>query len=129
MPHHTAPQFVFTPDEFQKMQTRKKQLLRLKTEVMERVKIAREMGDLSENGAYKYGKFELGNIRRELRRLHFLLEHGTVGTVEQHYEAIAFGCTFTLQNEFGERTFMLVNEYESNPQENKLSEKARLVRL
>ncbi len=128
MPHHTAPQYTFTQEEFSKMQARRTALYRLKDEVMERLKAAREMGDLSENGAYQYAKFELGNIRRELRRLNHLLEHGQVATIQDHYESIEFGSTFTLENtslpdgENREKTYMLVSEHESDPMKNKLSD-------
>lgn len=108
------------------MQTRRQELYRLKDEVMERLKVAREMGDLSENGAYKYAKFELGNIRRELRRLNHLLEHGKVAHLKSHYDTIEYGATFTLEDEKGEHTFMLVNEHESDPMKQKLSEKSPL---
>ncbi len=121
MPHHTAPQYQFTAQEFERMKQRIRQLLQLKKEVQQRVTTAREMGDLSENGAYKYGKFELGNIKRELRRLHHLVEHGTVIAQKDHYDAIELGATFTLKNERGTQTYTLVNEHESDPNQKKLS--------
>ncbi len=126
MPHHTAPQYVFTAEEFAKMQSRRKFLYQLKDEVMERLVVARAMGDLSENGAYKYAKFELGNIRRELKKLNHLLEHGTAATIHDHYEKIEYGATFSLKGEGPEKTYMLVNEHESDPAKNKLSEKSPL---
>ena len=49
---------------------RKKAVINLKT--------AREMGDLSENAAYKAARFELGNIDRQLRNLNYLLRFGVV---------------------------------------------------
>ncbi len=60
------PKIPFTRAAFQKMIERRKQLHDLREETLVRLKAAREMGDLSENGAYRYAKFELGNIGREL---------------------------------------------------------------
>lgn len=126
MPHHTAPKYTFTQEEFAKMQARRTYLYGLKKEVMERLVVARAMGDLSENGAYKYAKFELGNIRRELNKLNHLLEHGKIATIKEHYDHIEYGATFTLDGEKGEKTYMIVNEHESDPLKNKLSEKSPL---
>ncbi|MCC6711074.1 MAG: GreA/GreB family elongation factor [Candidatus Pacebacteria bacterium] len=97
-----------------------KQLLGLKKEVMKRLIIAREMGDLSENGAYKAAKFELGGINRQLRELNFILKHAYVPEVTT--EVIAgFGKTITLKNKEKELVFTLVGEYESDPEKMKFS--------
>ncbi len=122
------PKIWFTRAAFQKMKERRVALVELEKEVMERLKAARAMGDLSENGAYQYAKFELGNIRRELRRLAFLIENGMAGEEKQHYDRIDFGCTFTLFNGKTRLTFMLVSEHESNPAEGKLSRQSPIGR-
>ncbi len=44
-----------------------------RAEILVRLQTAREMGDLSENGAYKYAKFELRDTDRRLRHLNKLL--------------------------------------------------------
>lgn len=108
------------------MEKRIRELLQLKKETKERVKIAREMGDLSENGAYKYGKFELGNINRELRRLNYLVEHAELIHQKDHYDSIELGATFTLESDGAPITFTLVNEHESDPAKKKLSDKSPL---
>jgi len=92
-------------------------------EVIERLKVAREMGDLSENGAYKYAKFELGRIRHRLGEIHHLLKLGVV--IQKPTDgAIGFGSVVTLQGPTGGRTFTLVSEHESDPIKGKLSDKS-----
>ena len=54
-PHHTK--IPFTPQKYKEMEDKVAELEALRKEVMERLVTAREMGDLSENGAYKYAKF------------------------------------------------------------------------
>lgn len=81
---------------------------------------AREMGDLSENGAYKAARFELSGIDREIRRLKFLLRVGIVREVTNK-GYIDFGSVVTLDDGKNKITFTLVSGYESNPAENKLS--------
>lgn len=97
-------------------------LKKLRAEVLERLKIAREMGDLSENGAYTAAKFELGSIGRQLREVRFILKNGYVAA-KQPSQTVAFGQTVTIEFiETGKiSTFLIVSGHESNPLEGKLS--------
>lgn len=84
------------------------------------LRTAREMGDLSENGAYKAARFELSSIDRELRRLTYLLRYGeVVETVNKNY--IDFGSRVTLDDGKQQLAFTLVSSYESDPGKQKLS--------
>lgn len=103
------------------MQQRSQKLTTELGEVLIRLKDAREMGDLSENGAYKYAKFELGNIRRELGRLKRLLEGGEV-VEPASGDTVQFGSTVTVVGENGvTKKFQLVSKHETNPAEHKIS--------
>jgi transcription elongation factor GreA len=82
---------------------------------------AREMGDLSENGAYKAARFELSDVDRELRRLKYLLRFGEVVEVRTNNNQINFGSVVTIKNSTREMTFTLVGPYESNPKAGSLS--------
>ncbi len=112
----------FTKQTFLEMKARRRELYRLQEEVLVRLKMAREMGDLSENGAYKYAKFELGNTRRELGKLNRLIANGVIEESKEHYDQVEFGCTFTIQQADKQLTFMLVSKHESNPSECKISD-------
>lgn len=114
------PTIPFTQEGYAKLEQDLADYTKRREEVIVRLQTAREMGDLSENGAYKAAKFELGGIDRELRRLKYLLQYGQVQTVPKS-DTINFGHTVTLKNKEHEITFMLVGTHESNPQEKKLS--------
>ncbi|MEI6690584.1 MAG: GreA/GreB family elongation factor [bacterium] len=92
-------------------------------EVLIRLQAAREMGDLSENGAYTAAKFELGSIDREIRRLGYLIKYGVV-TSSTSGNTIGFGNEVTLEKNGKQMSFVLVSGYESNPSERKLSEQS-----
>lgn len=112
----------FTAEKYNQMQQEFDRLTLLRKEVMVRLQTAREMGDLSENGAYKYAKFELGDIGRRLRELRKLLDAGEiVRVVAAKNGVIVFGSTVTLKGEAGEITYQFVSEFESDPSQNKLS--------
>jgi transcription elongation factor GreA len=114
----------FTADAYAQNESEFARLTQLRKEVMERLIVAREMGDLSENGAYTAAKFELGNIGRQLRYLKHVLMYGYVAQTTTATDVADFGKTITLKNDSEEFTFMLVSEHESNLAENKLSLKS-----
>lgn len=117
------PTIPLTAEAFAEYQAKFKQLTELRVEVMERLKIAREMGDLSENGAYTYAKFELGSIGRQLRSLKHLLTNGYVAQASSVTDIADFGRTVTIKNIETDKslTFLLIDEHESNPTQQKLS--------
>ena len=89
------------------------------------------MGDLSENGAYRYAKFELGSLGRQLRELRFKLKNGYVPIIKSGRnpaDAIDFGSTVTVRDGENFLTFLLVSQYESDPAQNKLSTESPIGR-
>lgn len=123
----------FTSQKYLEMQQKVAELTQLREEVMKRLVTAREMGDLSENGAYKYAKFELADIGRQLRRFQSLLAKGFPAPKNAGKKGtIDFGSTVTVEkmptnvtdakkNIRIQKTFMIVSEHESNPSEGKVA--------
>ena len=118
----------FSKQAYEKLKLKQTQLLQKKQEVIKRVQIAREMGDLSENAAYKYGKIEISSINQQLHETAFLLKSGEIKK-PKHGEIIDFGSIVTLESKTGKNKFTLVSQYESNPSENKLSINSPLGKL
>jgi transcription elongation factor GreA len=85
-----------------------------------RLQIAREMGDLSENGAYTYAKFEISSINRQLGRINYLLQNGVV-TKPKNTQSVGFGNTVTLKVGSKQLSYLMVSEHESDPMAKKLS--------
>ncbi len=116
-----TPKIPFTKEKFQTMQQQVDALRSELALVKIRLNEAREMGDLSENGAYKYAKFEIGRINRELRVLVDLLTRGEIVTTDSS-EPGGFGCYVSLLNSDGKKIrYQLVSQYESDPSSGKLS--------
>jgi len=125
MPYLPPPRTItFTAEAYAKLEAELKQLLITRKEVLERLKTAREMGDLSENGAYQYAKFEFGNTNRRLREVKRLLGEGMVWVKPSNTQVVDFGATVTLNSANRTLTFMLVSEHESDPTQDKLSIKS-----
>lgn len=120
-PHSSLPRIPFTQLAYEKMVSDVQRLQKEREETLERLKIAREQGDLSENGAYRYAKMELGNISRQLRTLHHLIKFADVKKIQSNHEFVEFGSTVTLTQNDKEYEYMLVSEYEADPLFKKLS--------
>lgn len=115
-----AAKIPFTLEEYQRMQAEVKKITDGRDEIVNRLQAAREMGDLSENGAYKYAKFELRSTDSRIRHLTKLLENGEVKS-STHSGMVDFGSRVTLDNGKQQQSFTLVSHLESNPQKQKLS--------
>lgn len=121
MIHHSIPRIPLTASKYTQLQSDFSRLKIEREQVMERLKVAREMGDLSENGAYQYAKFELGSIRRQLREIRHLLQLGEVVEKSADDDCIGFGSQVTLDDGSKQNTYLLVSQHESDPVKRKLS--------
>lgn len=111
-----------TQEKFEALKAKKISLQTQIKETQTRLIIAREQGDLSENGAYKYAKIELGSLRRQLREVVHTLEVGVI-TERQGGDHIGFGSVVTLQllPEGKEVVYTLLSDQESDIFAGKLS--------
>lgn len=115
------PTIPFTQEALDKIKKQYHSLQLERKEIMERLKIAREMGDLSENGAYKYAKFELGSVSRQLRDLKHLLDNGYIKVKTFSSDRVEFGSKVVITEGNNEFTFTIVSAHESDLTQNKLS--------
>ncbi len=89
-------------------------------QILIRLQAAREMGDLSENGAYHAARHELSSTDRRLRDIAFQLRFGQV-TVPDQFTRVAFGQKVTLEISGRSIDYVLVSRFESDPGRNLLS--------
>ncbi len=110
----------FTKEGYAKLKVRQAELLVKREEVLIALQRAREMGDLSENGAYTAARFELGNTDRELRRLEFMIKYGEIMTAKGT-DKVGFGNQVTVEIGGKEYSYTLVGTQESDPKQAKIS--------
>ena len=110
----------FTKDGYEKLISDLKTDTEKRKEAVVRLRTAREMGDLSENGAYKAARFELSTIDRNIRRLTYLIRIGKI--IERaDTDTADIGKKIILYDGEHDFEFMLVNTFESDPKNQKLS--------
>lgn len=108
------PKIPFTKEGYEKVQNVFNTLSQKRKEVLIRLQAAREMGDLSENGAYQGARFELSSIDRQLRQLKYQLKYGEI-TESKNSGIVDFGSTVTLDDDTDKTTYTIVGTFESDP--------------
>ncbi|MFC1627402.1 GreA/GreB family elongation factor [Patescibacteria group bacterium] len=107
----------------EKLEQSKKDLESLskeRAEILIRLQAAREMGDLSENGAYTAAKSELRDTDRKIRHLERLLKWGVI-VENKNTGTIDFDSKVVLNSGQKDIEYHLVSGFESDPLKGKLS--------
>ena len=81
---------------------------------------ARDMGDRSENAAYKSARFQLSNLDRRIRRLKKIIDSANIITVN-HTDYIDIGHTVKVKIDDAETEYTIVGGYESDVINGKIS--------
>lgn len=114
-----------TPEGLATFKEEKLQLLIKRKTAVANLRTAREMGDLSENAAYKVARHELSAIDSRLRYLEYIIRVSTVAE-KTNSDAVDIGRKVKLQpfdSAQGKGTveYLLVGGYESDPAQGKIS--------
>ena len=101
-----AKDFVLTQEGYNKL---KEQLDYLKNvrrkEASERIKQARELGDLSENAEYDSAKEEQGIIEADIKRIEDELERAVIIEDPKSSNKVTLGCTVRIREDGEEEEF------------------------
>jgi transcription elongation factor GreA len=116
----------------EKQEQLKKELEECKTsqrfEIGERLKRAKELGDLSENADYTDAKdAQLANERRILE-LEEIIHSSEIIEDSSHFSVgrVQVGSKIKVKNNNGEKEFKIVGSYDANPKENLISNESPL---
>jgi transcription elongation factor GreA len=116
---------ILTPEGLEKLKQEIEELQTTKRrEVAERIKEAREFGDITENSEYDDAKNEQGLLERRIGELQRRIRNVRVVDPSQaEQDAVDLGTTVTLRAvaKGQERTFQIVGANESDPTSGKLS--------
>jgi transcription elongation factor GreA len=93
-------------------------------EIAERIKTAREWGDLKENSEYHDAKNDQAHLETKIARLREKISGAVVVEEEAHGAGgvVSFGSTVVVRDEDGgEQTWRIVSSHDASPREGRLS--------
>lgn len=109
-----------TPDGLKEKEDEKVELKAQRVDAVKELITARNMGDLSENGAYKAARFRLSGIDRRLRYIENVLRRVTV-TAKRTDGRIGIGTEVLVNDGAKEMLLTIVDGHESDFMKGKIS--------
>ena len=92
-----------------------------RAEIGERIRIAREFGDISENSEYDDAKNEQGMLEARIAEISHILSEATVVNTPRRSSKVNIGSTVTFTMNGKERVLTIVGGAESDVSEGKIS--------
>ncbi len=114
------PRIELTKDGLEKIKQEYESLLSERPLVLEDLKKARELGDLSENGYYKASRAKLSFIDNRVFRLKTIIKNARV-VEPQSISTVSLGNTVEIKGTGQIVTYTLVSKYEADPSKGKIS--------
>ena len=117
-------QYPMTQEGFEKLEQELEQLQTVKRpEVVEKIKIARSFGDLSENSEYDAAKDEQGFIEQDIQRIEHMIRNALIIEDNGDNNAVQIGKTVTFVELPGdeEESYQIVGSAEADAFKGKIS--------
>lgn len=114
-------EILITQEGLEKLQQELQELTTVRRpEIVNRIKIAKELGDLSENAEYTSAKEEQSFVEGRIQEIEQVLKQVKV-VAENHSGTIGIGTTVTFTVDGDKDSFELVGPTESDPEKGKIS--------
>ena len=114
--------FILTPEGREKLEEELHYLeTEKRAEIGERIKVAREFGDISENSEYDDAKNEQGMMEARIAEITHILSEATVVSAPKRSNKVNIGSTVIVDMGGKERTFTIVGGAESDVASGKIS--------
>lgn len=114
-------QFQLTADGIKELESEMKVLIGSRGEIAERIKTAREFGDLSENAEYSAARQEQEKTESRISEIEYVLKNAETISSPKSKDVVELGNTVELKNKDGVKKFTVVGSVEANPLEGKIS--------
>lgn len=123
---------LITKNGFEKIVEEFKRLLKEKSYWVKEKEIAAQLGDRSENAEYIAAKEQIRNTDKRLRFLDKIINSSEVIDISQiPHNRVNFGSEILVKDleSDEEKTYIILGTHETNPNENKISNKSPLGRV
>ena len=115
--------FYFTSKGLKELKVELKKLEEDKRpKIIDRVKVARDQGDLSENSEYTAAREELVFIDKRIADLEELIKGSKLINNHSGKNEVRLGSQVTVKINGNEKTYEIVGEMEANPMKDKISD-------
>lgn len=115
-----------TQSGLEKAQVELEALLIRRKEIVEKIKFAKEQGDLKENAEYHEAKNDMAFNESKILELEDLIRNAEILSAPQNAQFVSVGSTIKVSGPRGEREFLIVGASEANPAESKISDESPL---
>lgn len=115
---------------FEKLEELKKELAELKTtkrmEIAERLKRAKEFGDLSENAEYIEAREEQERVESRIYELEDIIKNAVIIKKQKNRGVVDIGSTVEVEKNGERRRFVIVGSKEAKPEDGLISNESLL---
>jgi transcription elongation factor GreA len=116
-----------TEERLKELKSELEQLKNVKrNEVAQRLKTAKEYGDLSENSEYVEAREEQASVEARIFELEELLKDTTILTTGKGGDVVGVGSVVTVKKGTREVTYTIVGSYEAKPEQGLISDESPL---
>lgn len=113
--------FKLTPEGVEELEKEKNELVSSRSAIAERIKLAREFGDLSENAEYSAARQEQERSESRIAEIEHILLNTEIITEPTKKDQVELGNRVVLEGPSGEKTFTIVGSVEADPLNGKVS--------
>lgn len=114
-------QFQLTADGIKELETELEQLTSSRGAIAERIKTAREFGDLSENAEYSAARQEQERTETRIAEIEHVLKNAEVISQPKNKDVVELGNEVELKSNDGSKKFTVVGSMEADPLNGKVS--------
>lgn len=115
-----------TPEGLEELKQELESLKNRKTEIAEKIKYAKEQGDLKENSEYQEALNDMQFNERRIAELEDMIRNAEVVEHQEKSNYVKLGSRIKVRGKVGEREFRLVGSSEADPTQGKISNESPL---
>jgi len=114
-------QFKLTKEGIAELEAEREAIIAGRSAIIDRIKQAREFGDLSENAEYSAARQEQNIAETRFGEIEHILKNAEIINHSKKNGVVELGSTVVLKNSKGEKTFTIVGSVEADPLNGKVS--------
>ena len=113
---------ILTPEGYENLKAEIEYLsIEKRREVADRIRVAREFGDIAENAEYDDAKNEQGFVEGRILLLEKLVRNASIIEGKHVKGVVEVGSTVKVHDEYGDEAFTIVGSAEAEPSKGRIS--------